>query len=168
MSTKGALRQSLLTARRAANADTPDASQCEALLALPEIAAATVVAAYAALPGEPDPGPALAILQRRGVCVLLPVTLPGRDLEFRDAAGTLVELGAADVVVVPALACDRRGQRLGRGGGSYDRALPRRRDNALAIALVHVEELLDAVPVEDHDVRVDAVLAGAELVRVTS
>jgi len=130
------------------------------------MATAGVVAAYQALPGEPDPGPALAILRARGVRILLPITLTDRDLEFREADGTLVALAEADVVVVPALAADRHGHRLGRGGGSYDRALPRCRGDALVIAAVHATELLDAVPAESHDIRVAAVLAGADVVRV--
>ncbi len=111
-------------------------------------------------------GPALDALRRRGTRVLLPTVLPDRDLEFRvDGGDVLLPLSDADVVVIPALAADRRGHRLGRGGGSYDRALPRVRPGALVIAVVHADELLASVPVEPHDVRVGAVLAGAELVR---
>jgi 5-formyltetrahydrofolate cyclo-ligase len=78
-----------------------------------------------------------------------------------------VALEAADVVLVPALAADRAGHRLGRGGGSYDRALQRVRPGALAIAVVHAHELLDRVPAEPHDRRVSAVMAGDEFVRVS-
>jgi 5-formyltetrahydrofolate cyclo-ligase len=60
-----------------------------------------------------------------------------------------------DVVVVPALAVDRDGHRLGRGGGSYDRALPGAQ--GLVVALLHDGELLDAVPTDPHDVAVHAV-----------
>ena len=65
-------------------------------------------------------------------------------------------LAAAQIVLVPALAVDRRGVRLGRGGGSYDRALPRAR--GLTIALLHDGELVDALPSEPHDIRVDAAM----------
>jgi 5-formyltetrahydrofolate cyclo-ligase len=64
-----------------------------------------------------------------------------------------------DVVVVPALAVDRDGHRLGRGGGSYDRALSGAQ--GLVVALLHDGELLDAVPTDPHDVAVHAVVTPA-------
>ena len=67
-------------------------------------------------------------------------------------------LPAADVVVVPALAVDRGGVRLGRGGGYYDRALRHVRPDARLVALVFDDELVDALPVEPHDRRVTAVV----------
>ncbi|MGH3580223.1 MAG: 5-formyltetrahydrofolate cyclo-ligase, partial [Mycobacterium sp.] len=55
-------------------------------------------------------------------------------------------------VLVPALAVDRRGNRLGRGAGFYDRALPLADPDARLIAVVRDDELLDEVPAEPHDV----------------
>jgi 5-formyltetrahydrofolate cyclo-ligase len=60
----------------------------------------------------------------------------------------------ADLVLVPALAVDRRGVRLGRGGGSYDRALARVGPNVLTVALLYDGELLDEVPAGPLDQRV--------------
>ena len=57
----------------------------------------------------------------------------------------------ADLVIVPALAVDRRGTRLGRGGGSFDRALARVGPDVPVVALLHEGELLDRVPAEPHD-----------------
>ena len=108
----------------------------------------------------------LAALRERGVRVLLPRLQADRDLDFIESpAGAPVPIAAADVLLVPAVAADRRGYRLGRGGGSYDRALPRVNPQALTIAVVHPEEVLADVPVEAHDVRLRAVLAGLELIR---
>ena len=53
--------------------------------------------------------------------------------------------------MVPALAVDRHGHRLGRGGGSYDRALARAAPGAVVVAPVYEDELLDDVPAEAHD-----------------
>ncbi len=69
--------------------------------------------------------------------------------------------GSAGLVLVPALAVDRRGVRMGRGGGSYDRVLarlaaPGRRP--LVVALLHDGEIVDEVPAEPHDRAVDAAL----------
>src|SRR5436190_12469735 len=60
----------------------------------------------------------------------------------------------AGLVIVPALAVDRRGVRLGRGGGSYDRALARVGPQVPTIALLYDAELLDEVPAAPHDQRV--------------
>jgi 5-formyltetrahydrofolate cyclo-ligase len=105
--------------------------------------------------------------------VLLPVLLPNGDLDWAEhqrgglvpSARGLLEpasrrLGpdavtGCDVVLVPALAVDAAGHRLGRGGGSYDRALAG--VEAPVVALLHDGELLAAVPVEVHDVAVTAV-----------
>jgi 5-formyltetrahydrofolate cyclo-ligase len=59
---------------------------------------------------------------------------------------------AADILV-PALAVDRTGVRLGRGAGFYDRSLPLADPAARLIAVVRDDELVDAVPSEPHDVR---------------
>jgi 5-formyltetrahydrofolate cyclo-ligase len=67
-------------------------------------------------------------------------------------------IGTAEVVVVPALAVDRNGLRLGRGRGYYDRALRHARPDAVLVALVFDEEFLDEVPAEPHDHRVTAVV----------
>ena len=60
-------------------------------------------------------------------------------------------MASADLVIVPALAVDRRGRRLGRGGGSYDRALARVGGAVLTIALLYDDELLDEIPAGPHD-----------------
>ncbi|MFD0819548.1 5-formyltetrahydrofolate cyclo-ligase, partial [Micromonospora zhanjiangensis] len=67
-------------------------------------------------------------------------------------------VGTAELIVVPALAVDRTGVRLGRGGGSYDRALARCGPAALTVALVYDEELIEHVPAQPHDRRVRAVV----------
>lgn len=84
---------------------------------------------------------------------------PGRGL--REPAGPRLgpaAIGGAQLVIVPAVAVDRRGIRLGRGGGSYDRALARVGAATLVVALLHDGELVDAVPAEPHDRPVDAVV----------
>jgi 5-formyltetrahydrofolate cyclo-ligase len=74
-------------------------------------------------------------------------------------------VGGCTLVVVPALAVDRAGHRLGRGGGSYDRALSR--THAEVIALLHDGEAVTALPVEPHDRPVSAfVTPGRGLVTV--
>jgi 5-formyltetrahydrofolate cyclo-ligase len=67
-------------------------------------------------------------------------------------------IGLADVLLIPALAVDRRGVRLGRGAGHYDRSLPKAGAEAALIAVVRDEELVDQLPDEPHDVRMTATL----------
>jgi 5-formyltetrahydrofolate cyclo-ligase len=125
---------------------------------------ATRVASYVGLRGEPhvDPRPGW----------LLPVLLPDDDLDWAVYDGTLAPgrrglpepvgtrlgvdaIATCDVVLVPALAVDRDGYRLGKGGGSYDRALARA--TGLTVALVHDGEVVESLPREAHDVPVHAV-----------
>ena len=124
------------------------------------------VAVYESRPTEPPTEALVQRLHEQGYDVIVPVTLPDRDLDWRSAFDPeSAPLGpdaiaGAPVVVVPALAVDRQGHRLGQGGGSYDRSLPRRDRDAQVVALLHDEEVLvdGAVPVGSHDVGVDAVV----------
>ncbi|MBC7640050.1 MAG: 5-formyltetrahydrofolate cyclo-ligase [Rhodoferax sp.] len=185
---KAALRAGLRAARRALGA-RPDEGPAPAarVLALPEVSAASTVAAYVAGPLEPATAVLVEQLRARGVRVLLPVVLPDLDLDWalddgarRPGAGHgALEPGGprlgpaavtgAQVVVVPALAADRCGRRLGQGGGSYDRALARVGAGALVVALVHDGELLDEpVPVQAHDRVVHVVVTPTATLRVSS
>ena len=176
------------------------------LLQAPELrvsASAHVMAvcAYASFGTEPDTTELVETLNARGIRVLLPVLLPDADLDWavyngRFASGRLglrepvgERLGVdairdVDVVVVPALAVSAAGYRLGRGGGSYDRALARltMREDVSAqttdsaqhsaqvrrpwvCALVYDHEVGAAFPVDPHDQAVDAACTPNRLVR---
>ncbi|GHF85989.1 5-formyltetrahydrofolate cyclo-ligase [Kitasatospora xanthocidica] len=175
---KSDLRTRLLTERRGLSAE----ERAEAALALAghawELAArGATVAAYVSVGAEPGTRPLLDALREEGVRVLLPVLLPDNDLDWAEYAGPeglapagrgLLEpvgprLGPeavteAAVVLLPGLAVDRGGLRLGRGGGSYDRVLARL-DRAgvrpVLAVLLYEHELLERVPAEPHDLPVD-------------
>ncbi|WP_265443744.1 5-formyltetrahydrofolate cyclo-ligase [Flexivirga meconopsidis] len=134
------------------------------------------VALYESLPTEPPMDAVAELLRANGIRVLTPELLPDKDLSWRDrsdtglGAGLGLDLGRdgigqADVVLVPALAIGRDGTRLGQGGGSYDRVLPRVAPGIPVLAVVFDEELVDAVPSEPHDRRVDGVLTPSGGVR---
>lgn len=172
---KQRLRAELLAARRARSASVRDsAGEAIAAHGIESCRGATTVAAYLAVEHEPPTLLLLDTLRSHGVQVLLPV-IDGVGLDWAPYAGpaglapgplglsepSTPRLGveaasAADVVVVPALAVDRLGNRLGRGRGFYDRALIN--VSAPVIAVVYDDELVDEVPAEPHDRRVDAVL----------
>ncbi|MFC4910937.1 5-formyltetrahydrofolate cyclo-ligase [Actinomadura gamaensis] len=175
---KPALRAELLANRAELSVDVRSAagrSIRDALLGVPELEMAGTVAAYASIGSEPETHGLLFALWKRGTYVILPRLLPDGDLDWASYEGPdslvpgpfgLLEpterargvdaIASADVVLVPALAVDRTGVRLGRGGGSYDRVLARVSPAVLTVALVYEGELLDALPVEPHDRRVRA------------
>ncbi len=146
------------------------------VLEMPEVAAAGTIAAYYSVGTEPDSRGLIFALWKRGSYVILPVLLPDGDLDWAsyDGPDSLVAgprgllqpaepvrgaaaVARAEVVLVPALAVDVAGNRLGRGGGSYDRALARVGPQVPVIALLYDSELLPSVPALPHDQRVRAV-----------
>jgi len=146
-----------------------------------KVADATTVAAYASRPGEPPTDQLLAALCDDGVRVLLPVLgerlarqwalysprdelvvrAPGRPPEPPGPALDAEVVTQADVVLVPALAVDTDGRRIGQGAGWYDRVLPLLRPDTMSVGIVFEPELYDAtvrpLPEEPHDIRVRAV-----------
>jgi 5-formyltetrahydrofolate cyclo-ligase len=173
---KAALRRRLLADRARLGPDERAAAGRalrDAILDLPQAQMAGTIAAYYSLASEPDTHGLVYALWKRGGYVLLPVLRPDADLDWASYEGPgslrpgprgLAEpsepsrgpdaVARADLVVVPALAVDRGGVRLGRGGGSYDRALARVGPGIPTIALLYDGELLDQVPAAGHDQRV--------------
>jgi 5-formyltetrahydrofolate cyclo-ligase len=174
---KGDLRRRMRALRGRLAADAPDAARrandALDLAALPPFA---VVSGYHALGSELDPRPLLDRLRAGGARLALPVC-EGLDqpliFRLRNAADALVPdalgvpapppsapLVTPDLVIAPLLAFDRRGGRLGQGGGHYDRTLARLRAEGpvFVLGLAYAGQELDAVPGEAHDQRLDAIL----------
>jgi 5-formyltetrahydrofolate cyclo-ligase len=172
-SRKVALRRQLLTER--AHMPAPERSAAgrairDAVLSLPETQMAGTVAAYVSVGTEPETRGLVYALWKRGTYVLVPLLLGDNDLDWASYEGPdslaaaprgLLEptepprgpaaVTSADLVIVPALAVDRGGRRLGRGGGSYDRALARVGAAVPTVALIYDGELLDEVPAGSRD-----------------
>src|SRR4051794_33300085 len=184
MEAKRLLRSRLLAARAARTAEEVTAAGA----ALAEHASlawsdAGTVAAYAATGTEPPTRPSLDRLRALGVTVLVPVVVdtglrwapyegwerlePGPFGLLQPTSPLLPVdvLRHVDVVAAPALAVDRQGHRLGRGGGYFDRALADVAPSS-AVAVVFDDELVDEVPVEEHDRDVGAVLTPSGLRRL--
>ena len=120
---------------------------------------------YESLPHEPPTTALNAALQAEGHRVLVPITLPDMRLEWCDLADPdRTPLGVdaprrADLAVVPALAVDTTGTRLGQGGGCYDRVLPMLAPDCPVLVLLHPgEHTEDALPRDPHDVPVTTVV----------
>lgn len=178
---KSQLRTKLLAARASLSEETrADHARSirDTLLTLPEAEMAGTVAAYASVGTEPGTHGLLFAMWKRGTYVLLPRLLKDGDLEWASYEGpdSLVEgphgllepaeasrgvdaVRTADLVVVPALAVDTTGGRLGRGGGSYDRVLARVGPAIPTIALLYDSELVtEPLPAEPHDSSVNAAI----------
>jgi 5-formyltetrahydrofolate cyclo-ligase len=161
---KARLRFELLSIRRERSAvDLERARAAVREVIVPRAAELSVVAAYVPMRTEPGSVELLAALSDHDVRVLVPLTLPDRDLDWApwsaDGLGAGLgadAIGAAELVLAPALAVARDGTRLGRGGGSYDRALARRTPGVTVAALVFDEEVVDRLPRESWDVPVQA------------
>jgi 5-formyltetrahydrofolate cyclo-ligase len=178
-----------LRARAARRAVTPElrAAAAEAIasrvLALPEFAEVRAVLLYGATPEEADPSPIEIALRARGVRIAYPrVAGPNRlTLHWVDdptalaggAFGLLepapdASLAAADdldAVVVPGVAFDERGFRLGFGGGYYDVLLGHWAGHVPTVGIAYDEQIVNACPAEAHDRAVDVVVTPTRTIR---
>jgi 5-formyltetrahydrofolate cyclo-ligase len=181
---KAALRASVNDHRRGQSDPAREAAGRlirDHVLSWPQAEMAGTVAAYYSLATEPDTHRLVFGLWKRGTYVILPRLRPDGDLEWASYEGpdSLVPgprgvlepsepsrgveaISRAALVLVPALAVDRHGHRLGRGGGSYDRALARVGERVPVVALLYDGELIDEVPAEPHDRPVSAVALPAQ------
>lgn len=151
-----------------------DAGIFENLSVLPEFVSAKVILFYYSVNREPDTRRAIDLALRMGKTVALPISYRGGVMRAHEilSAGDpgpglhgipappedsrLIEKDALDLIVVPALAFDRAGFRLGYGGGYYDRYLPGAR--AYTVGLARRRLIKDAVLRETHDVPVNRVV----------
>ena len=173
---KAALRRRLLAL------PPPDWSPLtEAFLALPEVEAARTVLLFYGVDWEPDTRGVMEELLRRGKTVAMPRCLPGRRMEARLVAGPgdlrprafgipepgedcpAAERGMMDLILVPNLCCDRRGYRLGRGAGYYDRYLAGYA--GVTAALCPADRLQEELPRDGYDLPVDLVLTETQIWR---
>lgn len=178
-----ASRRALDPATRAASAARVQAAVLDLLASShPGPAGSLAVAGHAPTGTEPG-GTDLPVVLREALrpygTLLLPVLREDLDLDWAAYDGRLVDtprgvreppgprlgtaaIAAASLVLVPALAVDRLGVRLGRGGGSFDRALARVPPGVPVVALLHDGELRDRdLPCQPHDRRVTAVITPA-------
>jgi 5-formyltetrahydrofolate cyclo-ligase len=179
-SVKASLRSRLLTARSSLPATVRQQASAEIsrlLLTLPEVAPARALLAYAAFGSEVDLDPVLRTFIDRGVGVFLP-WVEGPDLEIarvRDLDADLApgwrgvrEPRRSDrraarpdrvqAALVPGVGFDRRGHRLGYGGGHFDRLLARLRPGTPRVGVAFAVQVLERVPALEHDVPMDVLV----------
>ena len=164
--------------------DPADNAACDVaitmqVLALPELQAAERIFAYCSVVPEVDTHAILAQARRCGKMVALPVPEAGGQMYFARYDGALVpgrygipqpprsapvlQPQPGDLMLVPALAYDRAGRRLGRGGGYYDRCLAQL--DCCTVGLIRAAFLLDALPTAWNDMPVAAVVTEQGILR---
>jgi 5-formyltetrahydrofolate cyclo-ligase len=180
---KTALRDQVRAARRHRPLEAAAgfaAGVSEVALGWDAVRRAATVAAYVSVGSEPGTGILLDALVAAGKRVIVPVVLPDLDLDWAVYAGRetlapavrgLLEptgerlgreaIGLADVVLVPGLAVSSAGERLGQGGGCYDRALTRVAPGTPVAVVLYDDEVGLTVPADPHDVRVGFALTAA-------
>jgi 5-formyltetrahydrofolate cyclo-ligase len=153
----------------------------QALLASDLLNGAKSVALFAALADEADPSGLDPLLRARGARIAYPRVAGARALTFhfarpdelvpvapwdiREPPPSLPQANALEAYVVPGLGFTREGDRLGYGRGFYDRVLASR-GAAIAVGFAFSCQLLDRLPIESHDQKVDAIVIGRELIVV--
>ncbi len=185
---KVALRTAMRAALAAIKADDAwwmSGNACRRIAEIPAWNAAKTVLVYAPLPDEPNCTPAAMVALECGVRVCVPrVDWANKRLEavpITDFNADLlpdrhavrsprpdvaaVDPSEIDVVLVPGLAFDRAGGRLGRGGGFYDRFLSQAGVRAVKVGVGFGVQMVEAVPRDERDVRVDWVATEMEVVR---
>lgn len=181
---KDELRRRALVARQSAHdADAGAGERLVEHFPFELLAPGAVVSAYWPLPGEIDPRPLMAALAERGARLALPVIIaPGKTLAFRAwRAGDPLEPRAfglmepptsapeltPDILLVPLLAIDPDGNRLGFGKGYYDRTLAglRAAGAPIAVGLAYEAQIVPAVPVDEFDQPLDWLVSEARAVR---
>jgi len=174
----------LLAAMSPEEAAARSRKACALLLELPEYARAQSVMLYAPIAGEIDCLEIALDAWQRDTTVLLPrVSLEQRHMiavrcRSLDDEMTIGSFGIRepargepwpieeiDFIVTPALAYDRQGNRLGRGGGFYDRFLAQPGRRGVACGLAFAQQVVDEVPADSRDQRVDMLVTDEDVLR---
>ena len=181
---KRALRRAVLAQRDALPPEERSAGSeaiAERFLGLPEVVGAETVLAFSSFGSEVDTAPLIARLRSRGSTVALP-RIEGNEVvpvvatlgaamtqtsfgAMEPAEGRVLDVAELDLVVVPGVAFDRSCDRVGYGGGYYDRLLDKRREGVAAIAIAFSIQIVDRVPTGAIDRRIDGLVTELEVIR---
>ena len=179
------LQRSLL-AVQPEQVDRKSSLACERLVATEQFQNASTVMLFLSLPHEVDTSEAILAAWQLGKSVAVPkvsweqrhmiaVQITSLDTDFETAAsglrnptaGAPVPFEDIDLVVTPGLGFDKNGNRLGRGGGYYDRFFAHERLKACKCGFAFAEQLIDSVPVTDRDQPMDMLITDAEILHFT-
>ncbi len=158
---------------------------CQNLLSTPQFQNASTIMMYLSLSHETDTSEAILSAWQLGKTVavpkisweqrhMIPVVINSLETGFstetlglrNPIAGVPVPFEEIDLVVTPGLGFDKKGNRLGRGGSYYDRFFANPELNAKKCGFAFDEQLIDAIPVSEHDVSVDFLVTDKEIVYI--
>ena len=174
MMTKQELRQQIRR-QKLLHAGDDSATIIERLKQHPRLSHARTLLLYSALPDEVQTQPLIDELVRQGKTVLLPKVVDGSTMELRHYTGAcdlslgaysimepsgerFTDFAAIDVAIIPGMAFDSEGHRLGRGKGYYDRFLSQLTSKTYKIGLCFPWQRVDCVPTDENDISMDAVI----------
>lgn len=180
---KNQLRKSLTEQRPKLHQDASNGQNLsQQLIDLVAQLGAFSVAAHLPFGSEPDIDAFIKHCQGKGIDLIMPRsnedgslswflwwgdTVPGL-FGFNEPVGETASVTDAEVVIIPALAADAKGNRLGKGKGFYDKALAGIQDSGIpVVAVIYDEELLEQVPTEAHDAKVDYVVTPTKTLRIS-
>jgi len=152
-------------------------------LALPEFQRASLLALYAPIRHEVETAAVAGVALAAGKSLLYPAVV-GNDLQFRrvaglgeltrgrfgipEPAGEVCDPGQADLIVVPGVAFDLCGRRIGYGKGFYDRTLHRLERTGRLVGFCYEFQLVEEIVGEPHDVTMDLIVTESRVVRVNN
>ncbi len=159
-------------------------SVCKRLMDMPEFEKSTIVMIYLPIPEEVDVSPVAlrGWQEQKVICApkiswdhrhMLPIEIHSLESGLVSTINGLREpddgeptgMESLDMVLVPALVFDRKGNRIGRGAGFYDRFLAAPEFGGVSVGIAFSEQIVDEVPVHEHDVPVDILVTDEEIVR---
>ena len=184
---KKLVRQEMLQKRKALSAEQRDHASQEILRRLyqePAYRNAKTVMAYVSMRDEVQLDPLLEDCLRKGKQLAIPLIVGKGEMEavrvpsletlvkgaygiltVREEERQLLSAEQIDCVIVPGAAFSRKGERLGLGGGYYDRFLERC-PQAVRMALAFSFQLVEELPVESHDITVDWIITEQEYIKI--
>jgi 5-formyltetrahydrofolate cyclo-ligase len=172
--TKQELRQ-LIRRQKLLHAGDDSVAILEKLKRLSSLSSARTVLLYSALPDEVQTESLMNELAAQGKTVLLPKVIDDSTMELRQYTGKkdlspgaynimepsgelFTDYAAIDVAIIPGMAFDSKGHRLGRGKGYYDRFLSQLTTRTIKIGLCFPWQLVDDVPTDKNDISMDCVI----------
>jgi 5-formyltetrahydrofolate cyclo-ligase len=160
---------------------------CERLIQTEQFKQSSVIMVYLSLPHEVDTAPIILYAWQHGKTIAVPkvswqqrhmIPVQINSLETGLATessglrnpitGTPMLIEDIDLVITPALGFDRNGNRLGRGGAYYDKFFDSKNLRAIKCGFAFSEQIIDSVPVDDHDEKVDFVVTDEEVIYITT
>lgn len=133
------------------------------IMSLDEFKSADAVMAYVAFGSEVDPEPAMRVAAGEGKRIMIPDSFG--IIELTGVYAGRAEPREVDLVLIPGIAFDERGYRLGYGGGWYDRFSTKLHEGVRMVGIAFEEQIMPEIPNEPHDLLLDMILTDGRIIR---